>query len=201
VSIPANKFFTVTPATNFKSKASGTLNGVDYFFYVADNHDLRVKTFEGVVSYTLAAGTQWVDTIQASDRIHVYFSSGNQVFYLEFRHFGSGDTTPTPVGIGSAFTTFSVNYAANCVPPAYLLLLNDGVNHNLYVASDPAFKTVLAASRIYSNAIDQAHYVTHPTIAMHPQDTNIATINIQQLKVSDGSTKVGFYVVQIPGVV
>jgi hypothetical protein len=202
VTIPANTFFTVTPATNFKSKATGTLNGTDYFFYIADNNDLNVKTFSGIQSYTLAVDALWVDTIQGSDRIHVYYSlRTGQIFYQAFMHFGAGDLTPIATAIGSAAVSFSVNFAPNCVPPAYLLLLNDGVNHNLYSSANPAFSPILAQARIFSNLVDNAHYVTRPSLSIHAQDTNVVTIDVQQIRVNDGHSKVGFYVVRIPGVV
>jgi hypothetical protein len=175
---------------------------VDYFFYITDNGDLNVQTFGGGQSYTLAVNVRWVDVIPASDRIHVYFSdrTTSMVLYLAFEHFGAGSLTPTSTSINGAFLTFSVNYAANSTPPAYLLLLNDGVNHNLYVATDPTFQTILASRRVYSNIVDLVHYTTQPTISMHPEDTDVATINVQQIRLSDGHSKVGFYVVKIPGV-
>lgn len=200
--ISANQFFTVNPATNFQSKATGTVGGTDYFFFVSDAGDLQVSTLANPIGLILASGVRWVDTITAADRIHVYYSLlNNEVIYQEFRSFSLGNIPPQPTGITGAFTTFSVNFAPNCVPAAYLLLLNDGVNHNLFVARDPAFQMALANKRIYSNILDHTHYVTRPTIAIHPQDTNIVTINVQRIKVSDGSSQVGFYVVQIPGVV
>jgi hypothetical protein len=203
VSIPSNTYFTETPATNFKSKAVATLNGVDYVFYIAGNNDLLVKVFGGVISYQLAVNARWVDTIQGTDRIHLYYTlrSDDLVRYLPFQHFGSGDLNPVATSISGASTTFSVNFAPNTVPPAYLLILNDGVNHDLFVSGDPDFSTIIGSKRTYSNALDHTFYVTRPTIAIHPQDTNIVTIHTQRIKIFDSTSKVGFYVVQIPGVV
>ena len=202
MSIPADTFFVTTPATNFKSKAEAQLAGIDYFFYVADNHDLLVKTFEGNVSYTLASNVKWVDVIPTTDRIHVYYlTAANRIMHLVFEQFGAGNLTATDTGVDGVLTTFSVNYAANSTPPAYLLLFDDGVNHVLCVASDPNFLLLLAPAGlvVYRNS-NSAYNVTRPTIAVHPLDTNVATINVQQIRISDNDTKVGFYVVPIPGV-
>ena len=206
MSIPQNTFFTVTPATNPRSKATGTLNGVDYFFYISETRDLRVKTFSGVQSYTLDTNTLWVDTVQGIGVIHVYYSNRNGIiFHIPFEHFGQGNGAPINTGISGAIVTFSANYAANTTvslvaTPTYLLLLDDGVNHNLYVASDPDFQTVLGTKRTFTNLVTPTHYVRRPTISIHPEDTNICTVNIQRIKISDSTSKVGFYVVRIPGV-
>ena len=205
MSIPQDTFFTVTPATNPRSKATGTLNGVDYFFYIAENGDLRVKTFSGVQSYTLDVNTRWMDTIQGVDTIHVYYSRDSLIFHIPFQNFGQSNGVPVNTGLGSAFTTFSTNYAANTTvsatpTPAYLLLLDDGISHNLYAASDADFHNVLGTKRTFSNIVDPAYYVRRPMISIHPEDTNICTVNVQRIKVSDGSSQVGFLVVRIPGV-
>lgn len=202
MSIPQDTYFTVTPATNPRSKATGTLSGVDYFFYVAENGDLRVKTFSGVQSYTLDANTMWVDTVQGVDTIHVYYSNRSGIiFYIPFQQFGQGNGAPVNTGISGANVTFSANYAPNSVPPAYLIIVDDAVNHNLYVSGSPDFSTIIGTKRVYSNSVDLIYYTTKPTISVHMQDTNIATVNVNQIRISDGHSKVGFYVVQIPGVV
>jgi hypothetical protein len=203
LSIAPNQYFIGTPASNFKSKVEAQLAGVDYFFYITDSGDLVVKTFSGVVSYTLAAGAKWVDIIPEAERLHVYWSDKtSNVMHLVFEQFGGGSLVPVATGINSANLTFSVNYAAHSTPPVYVMLVDTGFEHILYVAQDPDFHTLLApATRVYSNLVDPAYFVTRPMIAIHPLDTNVATVNVQRLKVSNNESKVGFYVITLPGVV
>jgi hypothetical protein len=201
LSIPINQYFIVTTTSNFKSKVEAQLAGVDYFFLIANNGDLIVKTFTGTVSYTLAVNVKWVDVIPASDRLHIYWAdTSSKVFHLVWEHFGAGDLVPVDTGIVDALLTFSVNYAANSVPPAYLMITDDGEEHTLYVASDPDFHIILATRRVFTNLVDPAHFVTRPTISIHPTDIDVITVHCQQVRVSDDQSKTGFYTLKIPGV-
>jgi hypothetical protein len=198
LAIPLNTFFTVTPSSNFKSKAHVILLTEELFFYVSDTNELRVQNFGGSVSFTLAVDTKWCAAIQAVALAHVYYADqSGQMFYIPYSHFGA-TVTPQVVSIGQVIT-FSALFAPQSTPPTYMIMTDDGINHNLFVATDPAFHSVISSSRTYSNLVDPKVYVTRPTIAMHPSDTNRITVHCQQFTVLTSVPRVGFYVVKVRG--
>lgn len=210
MSIPLNQFFTITPSTNFKSKGHAILTGQELFFYIADNGDLRVQNFGGIISYTLDINCHWCCAISqtnspSNNLVHVYYTTAaNNINYIAYQVFGS---TPPPVatGLGSA-VTFDVFYATQAttatIPPhtgVYMLILDDGQSHQLTAATDPAMHNIVSSTRVFTNITDTQHYVSRPTLAMHPEDTNIVTVNCQQFTFQGAINKVGFYTVKVPG--
>jgi hypothetical protein len=81
------------------------------------------------------------------------------------------------------------------------MMVDDGIRHHLYVAHDPLFTAlVVPAEATYNNSLDLTIYLSQPSIAMHPSDTNLITVTFQQTLISNSSTSVGFYEVLVPGV-
>lgn len=210
MSIPLDTYFIVTPGTEFKSKAYGTLNGTDLFFYITDTGSLRVVNMNstvssatpGLTSFTLDQHAKWVGGVVSLPGVcHLYYcDQSGTVKYIKYTALGA-ISPPQFLGIAATVVTFSVNYAPNCIPAAFIMAIDDGVNHNLYAATDPEFQNPTGSPvRIFSNLLDNTHYTVRPAIAVHPDDTKNITIHCQQIKVSDGSSKVGFYVAVIPGV-
>lgn len=200
MAISLNTFFTVTPSTNFKSKAHVILLTEELFFFVSDTNELRVQNFGGSISYTLATNAKWCAAIQDVALAHVYYADqSGQMYYIPYPNFGA---TPTPqvISIGNVLT-FSVLFAPQTTPPAYMIMTDDGINHNLFVASDPQFHSVISSVRTYSNLVNPATYVTRPAIAMHPLDTTRITVHCQQFTVLTSVSRVGFYVVKVQGLV
>lgn len=197
--IPIDTFFTVTPTTDFKSKVHSILDGVELFFYISDTNELRVQNFGGILSYTLALGARWCAAIDGVNLTHLYYADQTgQIFYIPYPRFGA-TVTPQNSNIGNAIT-FSVLYAAQSTPPAYMMMVDNGIEHFLYTAIDPAFQTPISSPfRAFSNRINQAVHVTRPNIAMHPLDTVRITVHCQQITASTGVSQVGFYVVKVPG--
>lgn len=201
MSIPTNQYTTVA-ADNFISRVYANLQGVDLFFYISVTNELRAKRVDNPNFHLLATGVTWVSTIPAADKVHLYYSDMlGTVYYAPFQNqnFVTG-LNFTATGIGSA-QNFSTVYAANATPPVYVMVVDDGVYHNLVVADDPAFSSIRTSTQVFDNVIDSDYYVTLPVAAIHPEDTNRITINCEKLKRADNTTQVGFYVVKIPGVV
>jgi hypothetical protein len=200
VSIPPNEYFTIDPSSNFLSKAHGVLASQELFFYVSDLGDLRVRAFEGQVSYVIAQGVRWASAITATSEVQLYYSDmGGNIFFIPYFHFGSGTLTPVAIGIGNSLT-FDVQYLAQTDPPVYSMVVDDGIRHTLYSANDPGFTSIRGSSVIFNNALDSAHYVTRPRIAMHPQDTSEITVHCQTILVHTSASSTGFYVATVPGV-
>jgi hypothetical protein len=198
--IPPDIYFTIDPSSEFKTKAHGVLASQELFFYISDIGELRVRAFNGNVSYVIAQGASWASAITASDRVDLYYTdaSGN-IFYIPYFHFGSGTLNAVPIGIGSALT-FDVFYVAQSTPPVYTLVVDDGIRHTLYSALDPGFTSIRGSAVIFNNALDPTHYITRPRIAMHPQDTDIMTVHCQDIVVLTSVSSTGFYVAKVPGV-
>ncbi len=202
MAISLDTFFTITPSTNFKSKAHSILGGIELFFYISDTNALRVINFGGNLSYTLAINTRWCATVDGDKITHVYYADQTgQIYYVPYPSFGA-TVTPQIVSIGKAIT-FSVLYAAQAKPsPAYMMMVDDGINHTLYTATDPKFQHPISDPlRTYSNFINPAIYVSRPNIAMHPLDTTRITVHVQQTTVSNSVSEVGFYVIAVPGLI
>jgi hypothetical protein len=208
LSIPVDTYFVVTPASQFISKAYANLNGTDLFFYVAETNALRVVNMNstgstaapGSLTYTLALNAKWVDVIAQSGVVYVYYGDlANNIWCISYRTFGS---LPTPVLLTTVpAITFSTIYTGQSSPPVYQLMVDDGVRHRLYVAHDPLFQTLLVPAQVtYNNTLDTTIYLSQPSIAMHPLDTDRITVTFQQTLVSNSTTSVGFYEVRVPGV-
>ena len=101
-------------------------------------------------------------------------------------------------GIG-IIVTFSVTYTPQSIPPAFMCMTNDGVSHNLFVATDPMFEAQISSIKTYNNSFNTSIYVTNPVIAMHPSDTKNLTVHVQQIVVLSSVSSVGWYVVEVPG--
>jgi hypothetical protein len=211
LAIPTDTYFIATPGSEFLSKSYATLNGTDLFFYVTETGSLRVVNMNsvasppsaspGTISFSIVPKVKWVHALSQTGIVHVYYASTDStIFYVPYTLFGGMARTPQPITTASA-VTFSVLYSATSSPPCYAMVVDDGINHNLYVASDPAFSSALASPVVtYNNALDHTVYVTRPVIAQHPQDTNLATVVCQSTVVATSESKVGFYEVRLPGV-
>jgi|SRR5579863_1163388 len=204
--IPLDTYFIVTPGSEFISKSYANLSGTDLFFYVTETNSLRVVNMvstggsatPGTTSFSLASGVKWVGTISQAGIVHVYYAiASGQLFYIPYIHFG-GAVTPVSLTIGSA-VTFSVLHTPQSIPPAYMMMVDDGIHHNLFVASDPMFNAILSTLITYNNSFNPLIYVTRPTISMHPADTNRITVHTQQITVLTSVSQTGWYVVQVPG--
>ena len=199
--IPMDTYFTVTPSTNFKAKAHAILGNQELFFYISDTNELRVQVFGGLVAQVLALNVSWVEVIQFSSLIHVYYTNAQgNMFYIPFAHFGSGAPTPQAMGITSLLP-FSVMFSAQATPASFIMVTDDGTTHRVYSATDPIFAVQNSNPvAIYTNLLDLTKYVSRPQIAMHPDDTSRITIHVQQLDVQHDTFKTGFYVVKVPGI-
>jgi hypothetical protein len=209
VPIPLNKYFIVTPSSQFISKAYATLNGTDLFFFVNDLGNLRVVNMQsgtltatpGSTIFTLAQMAKWVDVIEASGVVYVYYADpeGN-IWYIPYRSFGGLVPVPTLLSTVQA-VTFSTIFTPQTSPPAFMMMIDDGVKHQLYTASDPLFSELLAPVQLaYNNTLNPAVYITMPSIAMHPTDVTVLTVACQQVTVPPTQTSVGFYAVTVQGV-
>jgi hypothetical protein len=208
VSIPINKYFIVTPSSQFISKAYATLNGTDLFFFVNETANLRVVNMQsgtltatpGSTIFTLVQAAKWVDVIEAPGVVYVYYADpeGN-VWYIPYRNFGG--LVPSPVMLSTVqAVTFSTIFTPQTNPPAFMMMIDDGVHHQLYTATDPLFSALLApVQTTYNNSLDLSDYITMPSIAMHPTDTTVLTVICQQVTVPPTQTSVGFYAVTVEG--
>jgi hypothetical protein len=208
VSIPVDTYFVVTPAAQFISKAYATLNGTDLFFYVNESNALQVINMNstgsgaspGSITHTLALGVKWVDVIEALGVVYVYYAdfAGN-VRYIPYRNFGG--LVPTPVLLSTALAvTFSTIFTPQSNPPVFLMMIDDGVAHRLYISTDSDFSTLLVPVQVtYNNALDTSEYLTMPSIAMHLLDTTVLTVIFQRVTEPPTSTYVGFYAVTVQG--
>jgi len=200
--ITQGSYWIVTPSANFLSKAYGNLNGVDLFFYVSQTLELCVVNFNtntpGNTTFVLVTGATWVGTISLAGIVHVYYADlSGQLWYIPYIHFGA-TIVPKMLGIGS-IVTFSVTYTPQSIPPAFMCMTNDGVSHNLFVATDPMFEAQISSIKTYNNSFNTSIYVTNPVIAMHPSDTKNLTVHVQQIVVLSSVSSVGWYVVEVPG--
>lgn len=209
MSIPVDKYFIVTPSSQFISKAYAPLNGTDLFFFVNETANLRVVNMEsggssatpGSTIFTLAQIAKWVDVIAQPGVVYVYYADleGN-VWYIPYRNFGGLVPTPVLVPVATA-VTFSTIFTPQSSPSVFQIIVDDGLRHRLYVSTDPKFSSLLSPSIVtYNNTLDTTIYLSQPSIAMHPQDNDRITVTFEQTVVESGVTSVGFYEVRVPGV-
>jgi hypothetical protein len=197
VPIPVDKYFIVTPSSQFISKAYASLNGTDLFFFVNETSNLRVVNMHsgattatpGSTIFTLAQEAKWVDVIARPGVVYVYYEDlSGDVWFIPYRNFGG-------------LVTVSTIYTAQSSPPAYMAMVDDGIRHHLYVSQQPTFETLLAPSVVtYNNLLDTTIYLSQPSIAMHPSDDDRVTVTFQETIVMSGVTNVGFYEVRVQGV-
>ncbi len=208
MSIPLDQYFIVTPGSEFISKNYATLSGTDLFLYITETGSLRVVNMNSTISppnaqpgtttFSLAQNAKWVGSISRPGIVHIYFADTNgQMKYIPYTLLG-GSVIVQSLSMASVIT-FSVTYAPQTTPPAYMIMTDDGINHNLFVATDPAFHSVISSVRTYSNLVNPATYVTRPAIAMHPLDATRITVHCQQFTVLTSVSRVGFYVVKVLG--
>lgn len=208
MSIPVDTYFIVTPGSEFLSKAYVNMNGTDVFFYVTETGALRAVNMNstnttaspGLISYTLAQGAVWCGAVTVSGLTHVYYAdaSGN-MFHIPYSTLGGQVIVTALSGLASALN-FSVIFTPQSSPPVYLLMIDDGIRHNLYVSATPTFTTLLAPATVtYNNAISHSVYVSKPTIAMHPLDTTRITVTTESTVIMTSVNNVGFYEVRVPG--
>jgi hypothetical protein len=209
VAIPVNKYFIVTPSSQFISKAYANLNGTDLFFFVNETSNLRVVNMQsggsgatpGSTIFTLAQVAKWVDVIAMPGVVYVYYADleGN-VWFIPYRNFGGLVPAPTLLTTVLAIT-FSTIYTPQSSPLVFQMMIDDGIRHRLYVSTDPTFTTLLApVLAAYNNSLNTTIYLSQPSIAMHPLDTNRITVTFQETIVANSNTNVGFYEVRVPGV-
>jgi hypothetical protein len=206
VSIPVDTYFIVTPGSEFLSKSYGTLSGTDLFFYVTETNSLRVVNMTstataanpGTTAYVLAQDVKWVGVVTMPGVCYVYYTdTSGQMWYIQYRLFG-GPATASTIPIGSV-VTFSVTHTSQSNPPAFMIMTDDGIHHNLFAATDPGFQAIISTTQTYNNSFNTAIYVVRPTIAMHPLDTQNLTVHCQQITVLGDVSETGFYVVKVPG--
>jgi len=201
--ITQGSYWVVTPAAEYVSKAYGNLNGSDLFFYVAQGtNELRVVGFSvdvpGNTTYVLALDVKWVGVVSAAGIVHVYYADLNgQMWYIPFTLIGASVSSHL-LSITNVMT-FSVTYTPQSNPSAFMIMIDDGVHHTLYVSGDPLFGSLISTMETYSNALDLSNYITMPSIAMHPLDTNVLTVICQKVTEPPTSTYVGFYAVTVQG--
>jgi hypothetical protein len=209
VAIPVDKYFIVTPSSQFISKAYASLNGTDLFFFVNDLGNLRVVNMQsgnttatpGSTIFTLAQVAKWVDVIAQPGVVYVYYADNDSnVWYIPYRNFGGLVPSPVLVPVVPAIT-FSTIYTAQSSPPVYQMMVDDGLRHHLYVSTTPTFSSLLSPALVaYNNTLNTAIYLSQPSIAMHPLDTDRITVTFQETVIQTSLTNVGFYEVRVPGV-
>lgn len=208
MSIPVDTYFIVTPGSEFISKSFATLSGTDLFLYITETGSLRVVNMNstisppnaqpGTTSFTLAQNAKWVGSISRPGIVHVYFADNNgQMKYIPYTLLG-GPVVIQNLSMGNVLT-FSVTYAPQTTPPAYMMMTDDGLHHNLFTANDPKFASSISNVQTYNNSFDLNKYITRPSIAMHPADTQNLTVHTQDINTHTSVSQVGFYVVKVPG--
>jgi hypothetical protein len=198
--------------SNLGARGYGNLAGADVFFYISTSSELRVKqanssTLSGLstIQILVTGGVQWLSVIQQPPQgvVHLYWTNTNgAMFYAPYtaRNF-SEPISPVSLPFSTAYT-FSTTYAQHGTPPAYCMLVDDGTRHTLYTSATPDFSTLLGTQVVYNNNTNLAVYINKPVIAVHPLDTNVATVIVQHVDLPSppGIQKVGFYVTFLPGV-
>ena len=204
--IPVDTYFIVTPGSEFLSKTYATLSGTDLFIYITETGSLRVvdmvsaggNATPGNTSFALAQNAKWVGSVSRPGIVHIYFADNSgQMKYIPYTLLG-GPVIINNLSISNV-QTFSVTYTPQTTPQAYLMMTDDGLHHNLFAATDPKFQAAISTTQTYNNGFDLSKYVTRPSIAMHPADTQNLTVNTQEINTHTSASQVGFYVVKVPG--
>jgi hypothetical protein len=214
MSIPVDTYFTVTPGSSVQTVPGfyAKLGGTDLFFYVTETNALRVVNMNstatnatpGLISYSLAQGVFWLSVITqpGNGTVHVYYqNSAGVLFYAPYALLGGPIAFKQMATVPAGIITFSTLFTNTSTPPCYMLMTDDGIKHTLYVAADPAFQGLISTTVTYNNSLATAVFISRPSIAMHPADTNKITVTCEQTIIQTSVTGVGFYEVKVAGIV
>jgi hypothetical protein len=212
MSIPLDTYFIVTPGSTVQNQPGfyAKLGLTDLFFYITETQALRAVNMNstnttaspGLISYTLAQGVKWISitTVPTPNVVHVYYADAvGRIFYAPYTLFG-GTVVFKQLSQITPAITFSTLFTATSTPNSFMMMVDDGIRHNLYVAGDPLFNSILSTVITYNNSLNTAIYINRPSIAMHPADTNKITVTCEQTIVSTSVTGVGFYEVLVNGI-
>lgn len=212
MAIPLDTYFIVTPGSTVQNQPGfyAKLGNTDLFFYITETGAFRVVNMNstattaspGLLSYTLALSVKWISiaTVPTPNVVHVYFADmGGHIFYAPYTLFGGG-VAFKPLSQITPAITFSTLFTATSTPNSYMMMVDDGIRHNLYVAGDPAFNSIISTTVTYNNSLNTTVYINRPSIAMHPADTNKITVTCEQTIVQTSVTGVGFYEVLVNGI-
>lgn len=216
MSIPVDTYFVVTPASTVQNMPGkyATLGNTDLFFYITETGSFRVVNMNsvntpppgnaspGLISYSIAQDVRWMDviTIPNPTAVHVYYQDANgSIWYATYAVFGGTAIFTKVQGVVGA-VTFSTLFAPQSTPPCYMLMIDDGIRHHLYVAGDPLFSGMISNVVTYNNALNNTIYLNRPSIAMHPIDTNAITVTVQETVIHTSALNVGFYEIKVPGI-
>jgi len=211
MSIPVDQYFIITPSSNVQNMpgAYATLGVTDLFFYITETGSLRVVNMNstgstaapGLISYSIAQGVLWMDviTMPGNGVVQIYYTdTSGAMWYAPYVTLGS-NVTFTQVSSVTTAITFSTIYAPNSSPRVFLMMIDDGIRHNLYVSTNPQYIGILSHTVTYNNNLSTLIYLTRPSIAMHPSDTTAITVTFQQTVLQTSASNVGFYEVLVPG--
>jgi len=212
MSIPVNTYFIVTPSSNVVNMpgAYATLGVTDLFFYITETGSLRVVNMNssgsnavpGLISYALAQNVKWMDviTMPGNGVVQIYYAdTSGVIWYAPYVTLGSTVMFQSLSSITTAIT-FSTIYTPQSSPPVFMLMVDDGIRHNLYVSPNPKYQSILSNTVTYNNNLSSLTYLTRPSIAMHPSDTTAITVTCMQTVLLTSMTNVGFYEVLVPGI-
>lgn len=212
MSIPLDTYFIVTPGSTVQNQPGfyGKLGATDLFFYITETGAFRVVNMNsagstatpGLISYTLAQGVMWISAITqpGNGTVHIYYADANgRINYAPYTFFGGTVVFRSLSQIVPA-VTFSTLFTATSSPESYMMMVDDGIRHNLYVGGDPAFNSIISTTVTYNNSLNTAVYINRPAIAMHPADTNKITVTCEQTIIQTSVTGVGFYEVLVNGI-
>lgn len=197
--------------SNLINHGYGNLAGADVFFYISLTNELRVKQSNASSTQgqstvqILVTDVKWMSVIQQPPQgiVHLYWSNfAGAMFYAPYTATNfTQNVIPQALSFSTTFT-FSATFAPNCSPAAYCMIVDDGTRHTIYTSATPNFSSILGSTVSYNNNVAPSTYVNRPVIAVHPLDTNIATIHAQfvSLPAPPGVQSVGFYVAKLPGV-
>jgi hypothetical protein len=212
MAIPVDTYFIVTPGSNVQNQPGyyAKLGNTDLFFYITETGSFRVVNMNssatsatpGLVSYSIAQGVKWISitTVPTPNVVHIYYADANgHIFYAPYTLFG-GTVVFKQLSQITAAVTFSTLFTATSTPNSYMMMVDDGIRHNLYVGADPSFNSIISTTVTYNNGLNTAVYISRPSIAMHPLDSNKITVTCEQTVIQTSVTGVGFYEVLVSGV-
>ena len=212
MAIPLDTYFIVTPGSSVETVPGyyAKLGNTDLFFYITETGSFRVVNMNstattatpGLISFAIAQNVKWISitTVPTPNVVHVYYADvTGRVFYAPYTLFG-GTVDFKQLSQITPAITFSTLFSPTSTPNSYMMMVDDGIRHNLYVAADPTFNSLISTTVTFNNSLNTAIYINRPSIAMHPADTNKITVTCQQTIVQTSVTGVGFYEVKVPGI-
>ena len=212
MAIPVDTYFIVTPGSNVENVPGfyAKLGNTDLFFYITETGSFRVVNMNstatsaapGLISYAIAQGVKWISitTVPTPNVVHVYYADmSGRIFYAPYTFFG-GTVAFRQLSQITPAVTFSTLFSPTSTPNSYMMMVDDGIRHNLYVAGDPTFNSILSTVVTYNNSLNTAVYINRPSIAMHPVDTNTITVTCQETVIQTSAVGVGFYEVLVSGI-